>query len=68
VASLKVVIIGAGEVDFHVAKHLASENKDVVVIDKDPKAIRRVSNHLDVQVVNGAGNSPVVLEKIVLIH
>jgi dihydrodipicolinate synthase/N-acetylneuraminate lyase len=29
---LKVVIIGAGEVGFHVARHLASENKDVVVM------------------------------------
>jgi Trk K+ transport system NAD-binding subunit len=37
---VKVVIVGAGEVGFHVADHLALENKDVVVIDKDPAAIR----------------------------
>ncbi len=60
---MKVVIIGAGEVGFHVAHHLTLENKDVVVIDKNPDAIRRVSDHLDVQVVSGAGNSPVVLEE-----
>jgi trk system potassium uptake protein TrkA len=60
---LKIIIVGAGEVGFHIASHLALENKDVVVIDKDPDAIRRVSDHLDVQVVTGSGSSPVVLEE-----
>jgi len=60
---LKIIIVGAGEVGFHIASHLALENKDVVVIDKDPEAIRRVSDHLDVQVVTGSGSSPVVLEE-----
>jgi len=58
---LKVVIVGAGEVGFHVARHLALENKDVVVIDKDPDAIRRISDNLDVQLINGSGSSPLVL-------
>jgi len=40
---LKVVIVGAGEVGFHVASRLSHENKDVVVIDKDGDAIRRIS-------------------------
>lgn len=60
---MKVVIIGAGEVGFHVANHLTLENKDVVVIDKNPDAIRHLSDNLDVQVVNGSGSSPVVLEE-----
>jgi trk system potassium uptake protein TrkA len=60
---LKVVIVGAGEVGFHIANHLTLENKEVVVIDKNADAIRRVSDHLDVQVVQGSGSSPVVLEE-----
>jgi trk system potassium uptake protein TrkA len=60
---LKVVIVGAGEVGFHVASHLALENKEVVVVDKDAAAIRRVSDNLDVQVIQGSGSSPVVLEE-----
>jgi trk system potassium uptake protein TrkA len=60
---LKIIIVGAGQVGFHIASHLALENKDVVVIDKDPDAIRRVSDNLDVQVVIGSGSSPVVLEE-----
>jgi trk system potassium uptake protein TrkA len=60
---LKVVIVGAGEVGFHIASHLALENKDVLVIDKNAEALRRVSDHLDVQIIQGAGSSPEVLEE-----
>jgi trk system potassium uptake protein TrkA len=60
---LKVIIVGAGEVGFHIASHLARENKNVVVIDKDPAAIRRVSDNIDVQVVIGSGSSPVILKE-----
>ncbi|HSO67484.1 MAG TPA: NAD-binding protein, partial [Desulfatirhabdiaceae bacterium] len=44
---MKVVIVGAGEVGFHIAGRLALENKDVVVVDKDPDAIRRISDNID---------------------
>jgi trk system potassium uptake protein TrkA len=60
---LKVIIIGAGEVGFHIASHLARENKDVVVVDTNPETLRRVSDNLDVQVLQGSGSSPVVLEE-----
>ena len=60
---MKIVIVGAGEVGFHIASHLTLENKEVVVIDKNADAIRRVSDNLDVQVVQGSGSSPVVLEE-----
>jgi trk system potassium uptake protein TrkA len=60
---LKVLIVGAGKVGFHIASHLVRENKDVVIIDKDPAAIRYVSDNIDVQVVNGLGSSPVILEE-----
>jgi trk system potassium uptake protein TrkA len=60
---VKIIIIGAGEVGFHIASHLTAEDKDVVVIDKDPEATRRVSDNLDVQVLVGSGSSPVTLEE-----
>ncbi|HPA15340.1 MAG TPA: Trk system potassium transporter TrkA [Desulfobacterales bacterium] len=60
---MKVVIVGAGEVGFQIASRLSLENKEVVVIDKSPVALRRVSDNIDVQVLNGSGSSPVVLEE-----
>jgi trk system potassium uptake protein TrkA len=60
---LKVIIVGAGEVGFNIASHLAFEDKNVVVIDRDPVAIRRVSDNLDVQVISGSGSNPLILEE-----
>ena len=57
------MIVGAGEVGFHIASRLALENKDVVVIDKDPNAIRRISDNIDAQVIVGTGSSPTVMEE-----
>jgi len=60
---LKIIIAGAGEVGYHIASRLALENKDVLVIDKDAAAIRRVADNLDVQTIVGSGNSPALLEE-----
>lgn len=60
---MRIVIVGAGEVGFHIANHLATENKDVVLVDKDAAALRRISDALDVQTVLGSGSSPLALEE-----
>jgi trk system potassium uptake protein TrkA len=60
---MKVLIVGAGEVGFHIAGHLAREKKDVVVIDEDPDALRRVGDHIDALVVEGSGSNPTVLKE-----
>lgn len=60
---MKIIIVGAGQVGFHIASHLALENKNVVLIDNHPGAVRRVSESIDVQVLQGSGSSPRVLEE-----
>lgn len=60
---LRVIVIGAGEVGFHISQRLAMENKNVVVIDTDPEALRRIAEHIDVQTVEGSGSSPRVLDE-----
>ena len=50
---MKIIIVGAGEVGYHFAEWLAQEKKEVVVIDINPEALRRVSDHLDVQILHG---------------
>jgi len=59
---LKIIIVGAGEVGFHTAQRLVNENKEVVVIDKQPEALKRFVDLLDVQTICGSGSSPRVLE------
>lgn len=60
---MKIVIVGAGEVGYHIAGRMALENKDVVVVDKNPDAVRRISENIDVQTVTGSGSNPFVLEE-----
>ncbi|MBM4320160.1 MAG: Trk system potassium transporter TrkA [Deltaproteobacteria bacterium] len=55
---MKVLIIGAGEVGYHLASHLAGERQDVVVLDREPRALKRVQDELDVQTVLGSGSNP----------
>ncbi|QJT08183.1 Trk system potassium transporter TrkA [Oceanidesulfovibrio marinus] len=57
-----IVIAGAGEVGFHIAKRLASENKQVVVVDQNPAALRRLADTLDVQTIEGSASSPKILD------
>lgn len=61
VEQLKVVIVGAGEVGYHIAQRLTQESKQVVVVDQSAEALRRVTEILDVQTFQGSGCSPVVL-------
>jgi len=58
---LKIIIVGAGEVGFHIAQRLSFENKEVLVIDRNPDALKRIAEHLDVQTYEGSGSSPKVL-------
>ena len=61
---LKIVIIGAGEVGFNLAKSLSRENYDITVIDINPDKCLRIKNNLDAHVVEGDGASQRVLQKI----
>ncbi len=60
---LKIIIIGAGQVGFHTARRLVEEHKDVVVIDKNPAILARLTDQLDVQALEGSGSSLQVLEE-----
>ncbi len=60
---MRVIIVGAGEVGFNVARRLSGESKEVVVIDKDSKALSKVSDTLDVQTILGSGSNPEILER-----
>lgn len=55
---MKVLIVGAGGVGFHLAAHLATEEHDIVVLDRDAQALARVAETLDVQTVCGSGSDP----------
>jgi len=59
---LRVLVCGAGEVGFNIARHLAAEDNDVVVIDQAPERIEKVGEALDVQAMLGFASHPDVLK------
>lgn len=60
---MKVLVVGAGEVGFHLAQRLSEESQDVILIESDPERAEFASAHLDVMTVVGNGASLSVLEK-----
>ncbi len=59
---MRIIIVGAGEVGFHIAQKLSEENQEVFLIDKDPEKIKRITENLDVQAILGSGTSPEMLK------
>lgn len=60
---MNIVIVGAGEVGTHIATQLVAEQKDVVIIEKDPECAAKASNMLDCLVITGEGSNVDILEQ-----
>ncbi|MGA0542300.1 Trk system potassium transporter TrkA [Neotabrizicola sp. VNH66] len=58
---MKVIICGAGQVGWQIARHLAGEKNDVTVVDTNAELVRRATETLDVQGVVGFASHPDVL-------
>ena len=58
---MKVIICGAGQVGWQIARHLASEQNDVTVIDSDQNLVKMATDTLDVKGVSGFASYPDVL-------
>ena len=60
---MKVIVCGAGQVGFNIAKQLAAEHNDVTVIDQSRKLVKRVNDQLDVKSIVGHAARPNVLNQ-----
>src|SRR5690606_7403365 len=60
---MKVIICGAGQVGWQIAKHLSGERNDVTVVDNNADLVRRATETLDVQGVAGFASYPDVLDR-----
>ncbi len=59
---MNIVIAGAGDVGFHLAELLATENQNIVLIDNDQEVLDYAGSHLDVLTVRGDATSIATLE------
>ena len=59
---MKVIVCGAGQVGFNIARQLSGEHNDVTVIDQAPDLVKRIHDNLDVHGLVGFASQPDVLE------
>ena len=60
---MNVIVVGTGEVGFHIAERLSKEGHDVTVIEKNQAKEPLLKSRLDALIVRGNGASAEVLEQ-----
>ncbi len=60
---MKIIIAGAGEVGFHLAKLLSYESQEITLIDIDKEGLAYADTHLDIKVIRGDATSIAILKE-----
>jgi trk system potassium uptake protein TrkA len=60
---MRIIICGAGQVGWQIARYLSGENNDVTVVDSNPHLVRRAAETLEVRGVTGFASHPEVLDE-----
>ena len=60
---MKIIIAGAGEVGFHLAKLLSYESQAITLIDINKKHLAYANDHLDIKVIKGDVTSIAILKE-----
>ena len=61
---MRIIVCGAGQVGTGIARQLAREDNDVIVIDSSPEAIQKINDSLEVKAVVGFPSHPTMLEEV----
>lgn len=61
---MKIIIAGAGDVGFHIAKLLSFESLDIFLIDTDAEKLEYASSHIDVITRRGDATSIKLLKEL----
>jgi trk system potassium uptake protein TrkA len=61
---MKIVIAGAGEVGFHLAKMMSNEAQNIYIIDDNEERLSYVQSHIDVFGVKGNAKDFNILKKV----
>ena len=60
---MRVIICGAGQVGFNLARYLSEHDNHVTVIDQSAELIHKINDRLDVRAICGFASHPDILEK-----
>jgi trk system potassium uptake protein TrkA len=65
---MRIIILGAGESGFHLARMLSLESHDISIVDMDSSRIEKIRNLLDVQAFIGHGTNLTILKDAGISH
>ena len=65
---MKIIIAGAGEVGFHLAKLLSFESQDITLIDTNRDNLSYADTHLDIRTIKGDATSIAILKDAQVKH
>lgn len=65
---MRIIIAGAGDVGFHLAKLLSYEDQDIILIDLDGHRLKHASASIDVGTIKGNSTSYQVLDEADVQH
>jgi len=60
---MRIIVVGAGVVGFHLAQRLSTEGHRITIIDANQDLIHRIDERLNVQAILGNAVSPRILRK-----
>ena len=60
---MKIIIAGVGDVGYHLAKQLSSEEHDISIIDIDEDHVKKAGSNTDVMSIHGSSTSIRVLKE-----
>jgi trk system potassium uptake protein TrkA len=60
---VKVIVCGAGQVGYNIARYLATAGNDVTIVDQSAELAQRLGDSLDIQAVAGHASLPSTLEQ-----
>jgi len=60
---MKIIIAGAGEVGFHLAKLLSYESQEITLIDINKEQLSYAGDHLDIKIIKGDVTSIKILKE-----
>jgi trk system potassium uptake protein len=60
---MRVIVCGAGQVGYNIARYLAGAGNDVTVIDQRQELTQKIAESLDIKALTGFASHPEVLER-----
>ena len=60
---MRIIIVGAGVVGYHLAERLSVEGHAISVVDARPELVRRIDEKMNVLAIAGNASTPTVLQR-----